>query len=428
MSRGSGLLRPGRRSDDAPYPIAVTDVDEDVLYVMSPREIVLGFMPGHVGPLPTPTDPAASPRQVLEQVVRESLLRAPCGVAFSGGRDSSTVLAIATHVARRDGLPEPVPITRVFPGITEAEESHWQERVVRHLRLGDWHRVVLHDEVDAIGPLARARLLEHGVLWPPNLAGDVPLIEAVAGGSVIDGEGGDEVFGDEAHRVAPLMRLARAPRPLRWRRVRSALETVAPGRMRARRVREQWGDRLTWLTPAGRHMMLGALVQDERDRPLSYAASLRMVPRKRKQVLAARNRRLLAARSGVAVSSPLLHPDFVHAVVRRGGMLGPGDRTAVLRDLVPELLPDDVLARTDKGRYTRCYMGHPTRDFAGRWSGDGVDHELVDADELKRLWWSGAPVAPTAALLQAAWLASDGRTPVPTRTASEHEVVDRKKT
>ena len=104
-------------------------------------------------------------------------------MAFSGGRDSSVVLAIATHVARRDGLPEPVPITRTFPGIDEAEESVWQEHVVRHLGLGDWQRLVLHDEVDAVGPLRAARLREHGVLWPPNLAADVPMADVVRGGS-----------------------------------------------------------------------------------------------------------------------------------------------------------------------------------------------------------------------------------------------------
>jgi Asparagine synthase len=402
---------PGRRSHNESYATAVTDRDDEVLYVMSPTEIVLGFMTGYVGTLPPPTDPGASPRQALERVVREALLRPPCGVAFSGGRDSSTLLAVATHVARRDGLPEPVPITRVFPGVTEADEARWQERVVRHLALRDWQRVVLHDEVDAIGPLARTRLLEHGVLWPPNLATDVPMVEIVPGGSLIDGEGGDEMLGDAAHRVAPVARLVRAPRPLRWRRIRSALGGGAPGWVRARHVCHQWDEWLTWLKPAGKKALLTALAQDERDRRLMFAASLRMVPRKRKQVLTLRNRRILAARSDVVVSSPLLHPDVVHAFARTGGALGPGDRTAVLRRLVPDLLPDDVLGRTSKGDYTRCFMGRPTREFAAQWSGDGVDHEVVDADELKRLWVSETPMAPTTSLLQAAWLATNRFSP-----------------
>ena len=56
-------------------------------------------------------------------------------------------------------------------------------------------------------------------------------------------------------------------------------------------------------------------------------------------------------------------------------------------------------------------MGRPTREFAARWSGDGVDHDLVDAEELKRLWVSGTRVAPTAAMLQAAWLADNAGAP-----------------
>jgi hypothetical protein len=166
------------------------------------------------------------------------------------------------------------------------------------------------------------------------------------------------------------------------------------------------------------------LTREERDRPLSWAASLRMVPRKRKQVLAARNRRLLAAPARVEVTSPLLHPDFIDALARRGGVLGPGDRTAALRDLVQDLLPDEVLARTSKGLYTRCYMGRPTCEFAAHWSGEGVDHELVDADELTRLWASGTPAAPTTALLQAAWLASERRAEAGAGKTSPHDVVD----
>ena len=103
-----------------------------------------------------------------------ALERPPCGVAFSGGRDSSLVLAVAVHVARREGLPEPIPITRVFPDVSESDEQLWQERVVRHLGLREWHRVTVHDELDVMGPHATAHLREHGIVWPPTIAGDAP--------------------------------------------------------------------------------------------------------------------------------------------------------------------------------------------------------------------------------------------------------------
>ena len=174
----------------------------------------MGLPHGPPGTLPPPSDPQITPRAALELVVRRALQRPPCGVAFSGGRDSSLVLAVATHVARRDGLPDPVPITRIFPGIAEADEQEFQEAVVRHLGLHDWHRVVFEDELDVVGPIAARHLLAHGVVWPPNIATDVPLVDAVPGGSVLDGEGGDDVLGVASHRVAKLTRLIRQPRPL----------------------------------------------------------------------------------------------------------------------------------------------------------------------------------------------------------------------
>lgn len=376
---------------------------------MTPMEIAWGYVVGHVGSLPPPTDRTCSPRQALERVVRVALQRPPCGVAFSGGRDSSLVLAVATHVARRERLPEPIPITRVFPGVSEAEERDWQEAVVRHLRLEDWHRVVIHDELDVIGPLAAPYLVEYGVMLPSTFAADLSLADAVPGGSVMDGEGGDEVLGVAAHRVAPVRRLLSAPRPWRWRRARSALGALAPGGVRARSVRRRWDERpFSWLRPAAGEALVDALERTERRRPISFAASVRMVPTRRTQVLSAQNLRILGERWGVDFSSPLLHPDFVHALARDGGVLGRGDRTAVLRALVPDLLPDDVLARTSKATFTRCYMARHTREFAAAWTGDGVDHELVDADELRRIWLSERPVAPTASLLQAAWLATHG--------------------
>ncbi len=335
---------------------------DDSLYVMSPVEILFGYLMGHTGTLPSPTNEQETPREALERVVGVALQRPPCGVAFSGGRDSSAVLAVATHVARRDGLPDPIPITRLFPEVREAEERGWQEIVIRHLQLRDWHRLDFHDELDVVGPLAAAHLEAHGVVWPPTIAGDVPLVEAVPGGSVIDGEGGDEVLGVAAHRVAPLTRLIRSPRPVQWRRVRSALGALSPAVVRGRHARREWGrDQFAWLTDAGVEVLLAGLEQSEREQPLSFSASVRTVPRRRSQVLARRNRRILAGRREVDISSPLLHPDFVHAVARDGGALGRGDRTSALRALVPDLLPDDVLARDDEGRVHPVLHGilHP---------------------------------------------------------------------
>src|SRR5579884_3063930 len=57
----------------------------------------------------------------LESVLVAALSRPPCAVSFSGGRDSSAVLALATDAARRHGLELPVPVTMRFPSVTAAE-------------------------------------------------------------------------------------------------------------------------------------------------------------------------------------------------------------------------------------------------------------------------------------------------------------------
>jgi asparagine synthase (glutamine-hydrolysing) len=394
-------------------------VADDSLYLMTPLEIAWGYVPGHTEPLPRPAAGPAGPREALEQVVGAALRHPPCGVAFSGGRDSSAVLAIATHVARREGLPDPVPITRVFPDAPAAEERRWQELVVGHLGLTDWQRVSIHDELDLVGPLAAAHLVEHGVVWPPMIHADLPLLESLRGGSLIDGEGGDEVLGVEAHRVAPLTHLARHPRPVRRSRVSAALLALAPARQRAsradRRLRTQ---PLPWLMPAAREPLIDSLVAVQASQPLSFRESVRMVPARRTQALMSRNRRVLAARHCVEVSSPLLNPRVVHALAEDGGMLGRGDRTAVLRSLVADLLPDAVLARVGKATFGEAYMGPGTRDFAAHWTGDGIDPRLVNPEELRRIWLSEQGNALTAALVQAAWLADRGATPRPSAGAS----------
>jgi asparagine synthase (glutamine-hydrolysing) len=236
------------------------------------------------------------------------------------------------------------------------------------------------------------------------------MLDVLRGGTLLDGEGGDEVLGVAEHRIAPLTRLLRAPRPMRWRRIRSALGALAPATVRARHAAGADAvEAFTWLRPRGRQTLVQALGRAEADRPLSFANSVRMVPRRRTQVFALWNRRILAARAAVDIRCPLLDPEVVHALARDGGGLGRGDRTTVLRASVSDLLPDAVLARATKAEFGGAYMNVHTRSFAERWSGDGVDHERVDADELRRLWLSETRIAPTAALLQAAWLGTHRR-------------------
>jgi asparagine synthase (glutamine-hydrolysing) len=165
---------------------------------------------------------------------------------------------------------------------------------------------------------------------------------------------------------------------------------------------------MAWLRPPTRQALLARLAENERQRPLSFAESVRRIPLRRTQVLLARNRHVLAAEHDVARSSPLLDAGVVDALARHGGRLGPGDRTAALRSIAGDLLPDAVVSRSGKAFFNEAYMGGHLERYARTWNGEGLDRELVDPDELRRSWVSGERNGLTAALAQAAWLGVHG--------------------
>ena len=161
-------------------------------YRLDGLELASGLVIGHdSGPALAVTEMGPSPRQALEDALEKSLRRPPCVVQFSGGRDSSAVLALASLVARRSDLPLPIPVTLVFPGMAETDEGEWQELVIRHLGLPDWQRLFLTDEMDLVGPFAANLLLEFGPTYPSNGHFIAPVLEVASGGTLLTGVGGD---------------------------------------------------------------------------------------------------------------------------------------------------------------------------------------------------------------------------------------------
>src|ERR1700737_2780338 len=99
-----------------------------------------------------------SPRQALEAAVRRALRRPPCLLSFSGGRDSSALLAVACHVARTEGLDLPIPATVQFPGDRAADESEWQDHVLGRLGIRDRWQYTVGPELEVLGPIATAQM------------------------------------------------------------------------------------------------------------------------------------------------------------------------------------------------------------------------------------------------------------------------------
>jgi asparagine synthase len=181
---------------------------------LSRWELATGLALGANGSAPAvPTHVAGDPCEVLGDVLAPLLEARPCAVSFSGGRDSSAVLAVATATARSRGLPDPIPVTLRFPGVESTEESDWQDLVVRRLGLREWERITIGDELDLLGPVARDGLRRHGLLWPPNAHVHVPILDYARGGTVLTGWDGDGLFGDWRSAKTPAFATAAEQRP-----------------------------------------------------------------------------------------------------------------------------------------------------------------------------------------------------------------------
>lgn len=351
--------------------------------------------------VPLPDTTPLSAVEALRRSLREALGRSPCFVAFSGGRDSSGLLAMAVDVARREGLPAPVPLTMRFPGVPQADESAWQEQVIRHLGVTEWEVLALHDELDYVGPYAQRVLTRHGVLWPANTHVHLLLLETARRGCFIDGVDGDSILSWGHLRLVQTLRGRRRPGRSAARDLRDLVSGPAWRRRQARRT----GLRLPWLTPQAQALLTEALADEWESEPLSYDARVRWYHGSRYLGALQWTTQLLAAQTGTAVVRPLLDPQFLTALANHYGRFGFPGRTPAMRMLFGDLLPDAVLSRQSKASFPN-YWGEGSREFAARWTGAGIDPEYVDADALRSAWASPQIDHRSAPLFQAAWLAS----------------------
>lgn len=368
-----------------------------------PFEVATGWTYGLLPYVPMPPEVVA-PRQALDDVLRPALESGPCFVTFSGGRDSSAVLAAATDLARREGHAEPIPVTRVYPDIPETDEADWQRTVVDHLRLTNWVRLNFRaGESDLLGDAAKAGLRRRGLLWPPALHAHDVVFQEVGPGSLITGEGGDAVLGMQ--RVTPLV-LFRRRRSLRRVLLPHAVGAVMPGPVRrmaaTRAARNSVQSR--WLRPAAlaRHARLAAA--DATVEPLRFDRAKWMITRRRSFATIRHNHAEAAREFGLVASDPLLDPRFVAAIAQWAGRWGFDGRTAAMHALFSDILPEPVLTRSTKAAFNHAHAGDETRRFASTWDGSGVDTDLVDPERLRQVWLSAEPTMAAGLLLQSAWL------------------------
>jgi asparagine synthase (glutamine-hydrolysing) len=380
-------------------------------YRMTGWDTLIGGIPVLTGDAPLQPLEASGPTplEALEALLVQVLARPPCVVGFSGGRDSSAMLAISLDVARRNGLPEPVPVTLRYPGDSDADESEWQEMVIEHLGISEWERIdIPPSSSDMLGEVGGASLVAHGMIWPSSLHLLGTWLPRCAGATVITGEAGDEILGPR--RATPVRLAARIgrhhPRSLSRGLFAKLAEETLPPRLRADACRRRLAAAgyLDWLQPELREQSLRDVARLTAREPWSWREAIRRHPRSPRLLLGETNRSWLARFHNVTYCHPLLATSVVDAIARHGGRLGYAGRTDAMRRIFGSLLPEAVVARSTKASFNSAITGPATRSFAQSWDGTGVPTDLVDIDRLRMLWKREVPHVGTLPLLQAAWL------------------------
>jgi asparagine synthetase B (glutamine-hydrolysing) len=371
---------------------------------LEPLELASGMVFGRRRtPRPDPESDASSPADALEQLLVPALKRTPCFVAYSGGRDSSALLAAATSIARRHGLDPPVPLTLRFSSDPHTNEAAWQELVIRHLGLGEWEHVELQDELDALGPIGRRCIARLGPYWPPLAHTWIPIFERAAGGSVIGGNGGDEFL--SPWTLGRLRQAALLRRRPTTREMKLALLLALPRPFRIRVWRRRFGIHLPWLQPETERMVVREWALESTAIDRNWAQNLERLLASRYIELAEITFAALSSAAGVNLVEPFRSPLFVRALAAAAPD-GFDSRADALTFLFGQLLPREVVRRQTKAAFTAVPWGPQSRRFAEGWTGAGVDHELVDTDALRAEWLSERPDFRSVTPLQSAWAAT----------------------
>jgi asparagine synthase (glutamine-hydrolysing) len=375
----------------------------------TPLDLASGYVLGEAEHPPIPAAPDGRIHDVLIETVSAHMRAGrPYRVAFSGGRESSVDLALATRAARLGGFPEPVPVTLRYPGLTTEREVSAQERVVRHLGLADWERVEIHDELELVGPVAQRVLRDVGLLWPAQAHSMFPLMELARGGafSLMTGANDFFLFWPWAS-LAAVLRGERRPRPAD---LGMAAMALAPQGLRAAAARRKgYPPAMPWMRPEAERRARKLMSLRAASVPARFDRAVRAQAGHRCGLAAQRSLRAMAAEAGTELVQVSFEPHMVAAEAAAGGWRGFSSKLSVLELAVGDLLPLREWRGPRPIDFTRVFFGEHTRAFARRWSGQGLDDSLVDAERLRSIWLGDAPDARTAGLMQMAWMHDEGK-------------------
>jgi len=326
-------------------------------------------------------------------------------VEFSGGLDSSLLLAAATLQRRAYGLPDPLPVTRRHAGQPDTEESEFQEAVIDHLGIREWQILDADENLDVLGPAAQLELSENG----PALFARLParrwfLDRMGSSGVVLSGEGGDEVFGRAPLAAFYLARYAAISRTNRRVAVRS-LASFHKSTSLARR-RQIGRSTPTWLTEAAGKDYRRHLIRTTGP-GWSVASNHRDVRSRRDIVMLIDSLEKQARRHGLEYRAPILDLQFVSTLHLLIPSFDFFDRAFLIRKYFPGYLPEKLLRRTTKAHFASAMFGPMAIDFAEKWDGTGLPDDLVIAPELREAWRrkeDGRSCSP----MQWAWMYREG--------------------
>jgi asparagine synthase (glutamine-hydrolysing) len=367
---------------------------------------------------------AAALRDGIEKAVRRHADVDPAGggVLASGGLDSSVVLACASAHARNAGRRPP----RAFIGVPERSEL---DETAFLEQLADRCDAEIVRVAVPAGPIV-PRALDHLERWSvpleyPSGAFFMPVLEAAAarGASVlIDGEGGDELFGCEPFLIADRLRAADLAGALRVTRALPGMVALTPRSLGVvlrrwiapalipppvldgvRRARAARRPTPSWL--AGAALQAAREPQDEDWRgggEAHWRVHLAWVLTDARSALGVHDHlRRVAALAGVRDMHPFLDVDLIELVLGLPPQFAFDARLdrALLREAMRDILPEPVRLREGKTSFAAllldALMGTDRVAVERTLTGATLEvGQLVDSERLRAFWRDGPERCP----------------------------------